>query len=360
MRGRLRRAAVVLLLVLGCGLTGAALISMWTRATVLNTDRYVKTMAPIGESAAVQKAVADKLEARITGAIDFNALAREVLPDRADVLAPAIAAGGRVGDPRGARPLRRVRPLPDAVGGGQPARALAGRGAAHHRGVGTAHARGRHRLPRLQRRRRAAEGAPARPRLQPRRRRDPGERRRPHPAAHLDRLQQRAQRHQPAEGPDDRAAAARAAVLRRPHPHVDAAAARLAARRARPRGDRPAAARRGRDRALGLPRRDRPGRAPAPGGVGHLRRAARPPADLAADRGRRGGRARAAQPARRQAGAGRGGRHGAAAASGGGARRAPTRAPHGWRSTRPRPSGAWCCWAGWCSSPGTTRPRAWS
>ncbi len=93
MRARLRRAAVVLLLVLGCGLTGAALISMWTRATVLNTDRYVKTMAPIGESAAVQKAVADKLEARITGAIDFNALAREVLPDRADVLAPAIATG---------------------------------------------------------------------------------------------------------------------------------------------------------------------------------------------------------------------------------------------------------------------------
>jgi hypothetical protein len=93
-RARLRRAAVVFLLVLGCGLTGAALISLWTRATVLNTDRYVKTMAPIGESAAVQKAVADKLEARITGAIDFNALAREALPDRADVLAPAIAAGG--------------------------------------------------------------------------------------------------------------------------------------------------------------------------------------------------------------------------------------------------------------------------
>jgi hypothetical protein len=93
MRGRLRRAAVVLLLILGCGLTGASLIALWTRATVLNTDRYVKTMAPIGESAAVQKAVADKLDARITGAIDFNALAREALPERADVLAPAIAAG---------------------------------------------------------------------------------------------------------------------------------------------------------------------------------------------------------------------------------------------------------------------------
>jgi hypothetical protein len=93
MRARLRRAAVVLLLVLGCGLTGAALIAVWTRATVLNTDRYVNTMAPIAESTAVQQAVADKLEARITGAIDFNALAREALPERGDVLAPAIAAG---------------------------------------------------------------------------------------------------------------------------------------------------------------------------------------------------------------------------------------------------------------------------
>jgi hypothetical protein len=93
MGSRLRRAAVVLLLVLGCGLTGAALIALWTRATVLNTDRYVETMAPIGASPAVQTAVADKLDARITGAIDVNALAREALPDRADVLAPAIASG---------------------------------------------------------------------------------------------------------------------------------------------------------------------------------------------------------------------------------------------------------------------------
>ena len=92
-RPRLRRAAMVLLLVLGCGLTGTSLIALWTRATVLNTDRYVDTMAPIAESPAVQKTVADKLDARITGAIDFNALASEVLPDRADALAPAIAAG---------------------------------------------------------------------------------------------------------------------------------------------------------------------------------------------------------------------------------------------------------------------------
>ena len=93
MRARLRRAAMVLLLVLGCGLTAAALVALWTRATVLNTDRYVETMSSIAESPAVQETVADKLDTKITSAIDFDALAREVLPKRADVLAPAIATG---------------------------------------------------------------------------------------------------------------------------------------------------------------------------------------------------------------------------------------------------------------------------
>src|SRR5215207_6509669 len=88
-----RRAAVVFLLVLGCGLSAAALIAIWTRATVTDTDRYVETMAPVAASPAVQKTVADKLDKSITGAIDFEALARDVLPDRADVLAPAIEAG---------------------------------------------------------------------------------------------------------------------------------------------------------------------------------------------------------------------------------------------------------------------------
>src|SRR4051812_39006184 len=90
---RLRRATSVFLLVLGCGLAAASLLAVWTRASVLNTDRYVKTMAPIARSKAVQKTVADKLDTKITGAIDFAALARDALPDRADVLAPAIEAG---------------------------------------------------------------------------------------------------------------------------------------------------------------------------------------------------------------------------------------------------------------------------
>ena len=67
---------------LGCGLVALSLIAVYVRATVLNTDRYVDTMAPIAESPAVQQAVADKLDRAITSRVDFAALLREALPDR--------------------------------------------------------------------------------------------------------------------------------------------------------------------------------------------------------------------------------------------------------------------------------------
>jgi hypothetical protein len=92
-RARIKRASLTLLLVLGCGLVGASIIAIWTRATVLNTDRYVNTMAPIARSPAVQNAVADKLSTAIISKVDVQQLAREALPERADVLAPAIAEG---------------------------------------------------------------------------------------------------------------------------------------------------------------------------------------------------------------------------------------------------------------------------
>lgn len=88
-----RRASVVGLLVLGCGLALLSVVAIWLRVTLLNTDRYVDTVAPIAAQPAVQRAVSQKLGTAIDSRIDFNQLAREVLPDRADVLAPAIASG---------------------------------------------------------------------------------------------------------------------------------------------------------------------------------------------------------------------------------------------------------------------------
>jgi hypothetical protein len=92
-RERARRASVVALVILGCGLAVLSVVAIWLRVTLLDTDRYVSTVAPIAAEPAVQKAVADKLDNAINSRVDFDGLAREALPDRADVLAPAIQTG---------------------------------------------------------------------------------------------------------------------------------------------------------------------------------------------------------------------------------------------------------------------------
>jgi hypothetical protein len=94
-RLRWRSALAWSLLVLGCGLAVLALVAVWLRTTMLDTDRYVDTVAPIAAEPAVQRAVADKLETAIFSRIDFAALAREALPERADVIAPAIERGAQ-------------------------------------------------------------------------------------------------------------------------------------------------------------------------------------------------------------------------------------------------------------------------
>jgi hypothetical protein len=86
-----RRFTLAFLLVLGCGLVAMSLIAAYVRLTVVDTDRYVDTMAPIARSEGVQRAVADKLDAAIASRVDFDALVREALPPRADALAPALA-----------------------------------------------------------------------------------------------------------------------------------------------------------------------------------------------------------------------------------------------------------------------------
>jgi hypothetical protein len=91
-RARVRGAGLALLLVLGCGLVAMSLVAFYVRETVLDTDRYVETMAPIAQSPAVQQAVADKLDTAITTRVDFSSLMREALPEQADPFAPALSA----------------------------------------------------------------------------------------------------------------------------------------------------------------------------------------------------------------------------------------------------------------------------
>jgi hypothetical protein len=90
-RARGRSIGLWLLLALGCLLVALSLIALYVRAEVLNEDRYVDTMAPIAESAAVQQAVTGKLDTAIDDQVDFAALLRDALPPRVDPLAPALS-----------------------------------------------------------------------------------------------------------------------------------------------------------------------------------------------------------------------------------------------------------------------------
>lgn len=88
-----RRHVAVCLLVVGCALAALSMVGVWLRVTLLDTDRYVRTVAPIAARPAVQRAVADRLDAAIDQRVDFEAIVRGALPDRAAILAPAIDRG---------------------------------------------------------------------------------------------------------------------------------------------------------------------------------------------------------------------------------------------------------------------------
>jgi len=90
----LRRVAVVLLIVFGCLFAALTVPALWTRAIVLNTDRWVDTVGPLSEKPAIQKALSQKIGDRLVQAADLQSVAENVLPPRAQQLAPAVAEGG--------------------------------------------------------------------------------------------------------------------------------------------------------------------------------------------------------------------------------------------------------------------------
>jgi hypothetical protein len=84
---RWRSVVVVTLLVLGLLLAPLAVLTVWLRNTVLDTDHYVTTMAPLAASPAVQDAVTNAATSAIFAQVDVAQLAREGLPPRAQFLA---------------------------------------------------------------------------------------------------------------------------------------------------------------------------------------------------------------------------------------------------------------------------------
>jgi hypothetical protein len=91
-----RRWPALVLLVLGAILVPLSAVAIWTKREVVDTDRYVATMAPLAHNEAVQEGVANALTRAFTSNVDVVRQTRQALPPRAQFLAPPIAKG--VGD----------------------------------------------------------------------------------------------------------------------------------------------------------------------------------------------------------------------------------------------------------------------
>jgi len=69
----------VVLIVVGCVLAPLAGVAVWARNQVTNTDRYVRTVAPLASDPAIQRAVADQITAQIFTYLDVQGLTNQTV-----------------------------------------------------------------------------------------------------------------------------------------------------------------------------------------------------------------------------------------------------------------------------------------
>jgi hypothetical protein len=94
-RGRnwLRWVAVGVLVVLAGHLTIVAVVARYARGQVLDTDKYVATMAPVGRDPAVQRAVSARVSDAILDEIDVRDVAQQAVDKLVELGAPEIIQG---------------------------------------------------------------------------------------------------------------------------------------------------------------------------------------------------------------------------------------------------------------------------
>jgi hypothetical protein len=88
-KGRSQLANI--LLILGLILFPFAVVSIWLRSTILNTDTYVKTVAPLSKNEAVSQALADYISTQLFQKVNIEDRVEEALPQEAGFLAAPIA-----------------------------------------------------------------------------------------------------------------------------------------------------------------------------------------------------------------------------------------------------------------------------
>lgn len=93
--GRWRWPTAIVLLVIGGLLLLAAVPAVWAGRTLLNTDRYTETVAPLASDPNIRSDVAVATVNGIFSRVDVQTQVRDALPPRAAFLAPQIASGLR-------------------------------------------------------------------------------------------------------------------------------------------------------------------------------------------------------------------------------------------------------------------------
>ncbi len=84
---------MIVLIVLGCLVATVSVAMIWLNQVVLDTDKYVATVAPLSEDPAIKDAVADAVTDELFRRSQADQLAREALPEKADFLVgPIIGA----------------------------------------------------------------------------------------------------------------------------------------------------------------------------------------------------------------------------------------------------------------------------
>jgi hypothetical protein len=68
-----------------------SVIAVWTKNTLLDTDQYVSTVAPLAKDPAIIDAAAIEITNALVSEKDVSAKIKNALPARADFIAPAVA-----------------------------------------------------------------------------------------------------------------------------------------------------------------------------------------------------------------------------------------------------------------------------
>src|SRR3954471_21326808 len=88
---RWRRWTAGFLIALSCILAPLSVVSIWVRNQVLDTDRYVATVAPLASNPEIINTAAADITTALFNSVNVEDKAKEALPQRAQFLALPLA-----------------------------------------------------------------------------------------------------------------------------------------------------------------------------------------------------------------------------------------------------------------------------